>query len=261
MRISLNTSKWYDNVWAALTFFTRLPLWRIYCPPRSSYAAVVEFWPLAGWVTGGLMAATLYLGALVFPYPIAVLSAVAVRILLTGALHEDGLADFFDGFGGGSDRQRILDIMKDSRIGTYGVISLVIYLLILGSCLLAMPPELAAISILAADPYAKMIAGQFTTRMPYARDEATSKAKIVYRPMSIRAGILLFIQGMLPSVPLFVFFGHALRWESLVFIPCIVCYFIYIYIMKKIHGYTGDCCGAMFLLTELSCYLAIVYMY
>lgn len=260
MRISLNTSKWYDNVWAALTFFTRLPFWRIYCPPRSSYAAVVEFWPLAGWITGGLMAATLYFATLVFPYPVAVMLAIAVRILLTGALHEDGLADFFDGFGGGNDRQHILEIMKDSHIGTYGVISLVIYLLIFGSCLLAMQPAFAAISILAADPYAKMIAGQFTTRMPYARDVATAKAKVVYRPMSVKAGILLFIQGILPSLPLLFLFGGMLRWELLVFIPCMVCYFIYIYIMKKIHGYTGDCCGAMFLLTELSFYLAVVYM-
>ena len=119
MRISLNTSKWYDNVWAALTFFTRLPLWRIYSPPRSSYAAVVEYWPLAGWITGGLMALTMYLATLVFPYPIAILLAIATRILLTGALHEDGLADFFDGFGGGNDRQRILDIMKDWYIWSY----------------------------------------------------------------------------------------------------------------------------------------------
>ena len=260
MRISLNTSKWYDNVWAALTFFTRLPLWRIYSPPRSSYAAVVEYWPLAGWITGGLMALTMYLATLVFPYPIAILLAIATRILLTGALHEDGLADFFDGFGGGNDRQCILDIMKDSHIGTFGVISLVIYLLLLASCLFSIQPELAAVAIFAADPYAKMISGQFTTRMPYARSEATSKAKVVYRDMSVKSGILLFIQGMLPSLPLFLLFGNILRWDLLIFVPCIVCYFIYLFIMKKLHGYTGDCCGAMFLLTELSYYLMIVYM-
>ena len=108
-----------NNAWAALMFFTRLPLWRLHQPPRESFRAVVEYWPLAGWVTGGLMALTLYASSHFLPYSIAVLLAIVVRLLLTGALHEDGLADFCDGFGGGTDRQRILDIMKDSRIGTY----------------------------------------------------------------------------------------------------------------------------------------------
>ena len=101
MRISLNTSKWYDNVWAAFIFFTRLPLWRIHEPPRECYRAVVEYWPLVGWLTGALMGGVIYLGGMFLPQAVAVLLAIAARILLTGALHEDGLADFFDGFGGG----------------------------------------------------------------------------------------------------------------------------------------------------------------
>jgi adenosylcobinamide-GDP ribazoletransferase len=65
------------------------------------------------------MAATLYVGSMYLPYIIAVLLAIVVRLLVTGALHEDGLADFLDGFGGGGhDRERILAIMKDSHIGT-----------------------------------------------------------------------------------------------------------------------------------------------
>ena len=61
MGISLNTSKWYDRLWAALIFFTRLPFWRIYQPPKEAYQGVVEFWPLAGWLTAGVMAGVLYL--------------------------------------------------------------------------------------------------------------------------------------------------------------------------------------------------------
>ena len=114
MRISLNTFKWYDPAWAAFIFFTRLPLWRIHEPPRECYRSVVEFWPLVGWLTGGIMAAVIYFGSFIMPHAITVLLAIAARILVTGALHEDGLADFFDGFGGGgNNRQRILDIMKD----------------------------------------------------------------------------------------------------------------------------------------------------
>ena len=117
MEISLNTSKFYDRLWAALIFFTRLPFWRIYQPPKEAYQGVVEFWPLAGWLTAGVMASVLYGASMVFNYEIAIVLAIVSRLLLTGALHEDGLADFFDGFGGGGrDRQRILDIMKDSHI-------------------------------------------------------------------------------------------------------------------------------------------------
>ena len=125
-----------------------------------------------GWLTGGVMAATLYFGSMALPYTVAVMLAIAVRLLLTGALHEDGLADFFDGFGGGgNDRQRILDIMKDSHIGTYGVLGLVLYLALLAGALLSLSPEMAALVILAADPYAKMVAAQLIQMMPYARKE------------------------------------------------------------------------------------------
>lgn len=247
----------FQCIWAALIFFTRLPFWRIYQPPRECYRTVVEHWPLAGWLTGGIMAAIIYFGNLLFPMQTTVILAILARILVTGALHEDGLADFCDGFGGGgNNRQRILDIMKDSRTGTYGVLGLVIYALTLWSCLSNMPAEMAALTVLAADPYCKMLAGQITQIMPYARNEETSKAHTIYRKFSIPAGISLFIQGMLPMTPLLYCYGnYTLHWEQIIFIPCIVMYFLYLLIWKRLRGYTGDCCGAVFLLTELSFYL------
>ena len=125
MQMSIDQTKWYDRIWAAFIFFTRLPFWRLHEPPKECYKTVVEHWPLTGWLTGGAMGLVIYFGSLVLPMTVTVLLAIAVRLLITGALHEDGLADFFDGFGGGgNDRQRILYIMKDSRIGTYGVLGL-----------------------------------------------------------------------------------------------------------------------------------------
>lgn len=262
MRISLNTSKWYDNIWAAFIFFTRLPLWRIYSPPQACYRTVVEHWPLAGWLTGGVMASVIYFGSNVFPFSVAVVLAILSRILVTGALHEDGLADFFDGFGGGgSDRRKILDIMKDSRIGTFGVLSLAVYLLLLYFTLSSMPARLAALAVLAADPYAKMLASQTVMMLPYARTEETSKAHVVYRRMNVRAGISLFVQGVLPLAVLLYACGGLLRWEIIVFIPGLVMYFLYLFIWRRLRGYTGDCCGALFLMIELSFYLCVSYQF
>ena len=256
MEIQLDQTRWYDRIWAAFIFFTRLPFWRLHQPPKACYKTVVEHWPLTGWLTGGAMAATLYFGSMVMAYPVVVIAAIVVRLLVTGALHEDGLADFLDGFGGGgTDRQRILDIMKDSHIGTYGVLGLILYELLLGATLLSMSPEIAALAILAADPYSKMVASQLITMMPYARTEETAKNKTVYRKMGWKAGVGLAIQGLLPMAAFL--YDTGLPWETVIFLPCIVMYFLYLLIWHRLQGYTGDCCGAVCLLVELAVYLVI----
>jgi adenosylcobinamide-GDP ribazoletransferase len=280
MQISQNTSKipgqgsparslWYDRLWAALIFFTRLPFWRIYQPPKEAYQGVVEFWPLAGWLTAGIMAGVLYGTSMVFNYEIAIVLAVVSRLLLTGALHEDGLADFFDGFGGGGrDRQRILDIMKDSHIGTYGVLALIVYFALLFFALHSLTPVDAAFAILIVDPYAKMMSAFVIQAMPYARTEETAKNKTVYRKFSVAAGIGLAIQGLLP-IGLYLWWmqerlrlgelgsGMRIDGSALIFLPCLTTCFLYLLIWRRLRGYTGDCCGALFLLTELTAYLVI----
>ena len=224
MQTSIDQTKWYDRIWASLIFFTRLPFWRLHQPPKECYQSVVEHWPLVGWLTGGVMAATLYFSSMVLPYTVAVILAIAARLLLTGALHEDGLADFFDGFGGGgNDRQRILDIMKDSHIGTYGVLGLILYLALLAGALLSIEPKNAILM------------------MPYARKEEEAKAKTVYRKFGATTGISLAIQGLLPMGTFIWLTGIA--WETVIFLPCLVMYFLYLLMWRKIHGYTGDCCG------------------
>ena len=257
MEVSIGQTHFYDRIWAALIFFTRLPFWRLHQPPKACYETVVEHWPLVGWLTGGVMAATLYGASMVLPYQVAVLVAIVMRLLLTGALHEDGLADFLDGFGGGgNNRQRILDIMKDSHIGTYGVIGLVLYLLLLFFSLSSMSQEMAALAILAADPYAKMLTAQLVSMMPYARREEEAKAKVIYRKITLVSGISLAVQGLLPIGLLVWYMGIA--WEALIFIPALVMYFLYLLIWRRLHGYTGDCCGAVCLMVELSVYLTLM---
>ena len=253
MEDSAVKTRWYDNIWAALIFFTRLPFWRIHQPPQASYKAVVEYWPLTGWLTGGAMAATLYFGSMVLPHAVAVIAAIAVRLLITGALHEDGLADFMDGFGGGGNRDRILSIMKDSHIGTYGVLGLIIYMQLLGTALYSLPVTVAALTILAADPFSKMVTSQLVNMLPYARREEEAKNKTVYRKPSLAAGLSLTVQGLLPMALMIWLTGTP--WYLFIAIPPLVMYFLYLLMLRKIQGYTGDCCGAVCLLVELAAYL------
>ena len=258
MQQSINPSKWYDRIWAAFIFFTRLPFWRLYQPNKEAYQTVVEHWPLTGWLTGGIMAATLFGACHILPYPVAVIIAIIVRLFLTGALHEDGLADFFDGFGGGTDRQRILTIMKDSHIGTYGVLALIFYFLLLWGILVSLPPMTAVFAILAADPLAKMFSAQIVNFMPYARREEEAKNKTVYRSISSLSTFSLALQGLLPSLPL-IFLTNT-DWWLAILAPILIVTILFLVVWHKIRGYTGDCCGAICLLAELSFYLALLLL-
>ena len=247
---------WRDRLFAAFIFFTRLPFWRIHQPRKEAYETVVELWPLTGWLTAGCMAATLYFGSFVVPTALAAMAAIIVRILITGALHEDGLADFIDGFGGGgTNRRRILDIMKDSHIGTYGVVGLILYFMLLHQSLTILPPRITALMILAADPFFKMMTAQLIQMMPYARTAETAKGQVVYRKISIKAGLLLLIQGTLPAIGLWYFAGLPYLGIAM---PTLVFYLLYLLMHRRINGYTGDCCGAVFLLTELTFYLTYI---
>jgi adenosylcobinamide-GDP ribazoletransferase len=198
------------------------------------------------------MSGVMWLTVQVFPLQVAVVFAMLSRVLVTGALHEDGLADFMDGFGGGGgDRERTLEIMKDSHTGVYGVIGLVFYFLL--SCILLsglQPPD-ACLIVLIADPFCKFIASQITWFLPYARTASTSKSGVVYCRMSAGPFAISALSGLLPLalVP------HA-WWLVMTLFPISVCTLLLQLMKRRIGGYTGDCCGALFLLCELSFYLA-----
>lgn len=138
-------------------FFTRLPFWKIANVPPVYFKRVVDYWPFVGWLTGGIMAGTLWITAEFLPVQIAVLMALAARLLATGALHEDGLADFCDGFGGGTSRDKILSIMKDSHIGTYGVLGLLFYYGLMWNILTTLSVPLACAAILSGDAWSKFV--------------------------------------------------------------------------------------------------------
>lgn len=240
---------------AALIFFTRLPFWRLGEVPSDYYKRVVELWPVIGWLTGSLSALTVYLAWHVFTPVVAVALAFLVRILITGALHEDGLADFCDGMGGGTSRERILAIMKDSHIGTYGVIGLIIYYILAVGALSGMSQGVVMAVMFAADAWSKWCAAQIINFLPYSRTEAQAKNRTVYTHMSFSAIIVGFLAG---SLPLIVLPFNLLPAAGA---PVIVSFLLILLMRHKLGGYTGDCCGATFLLSELSFFLTASAIY
>lgn len=243
---------------AALIFFTRLPLWKFkaFNLPAKYFKQVINYWAVVGWLTAGVMAGVLWLSVQVLPFPIAVILAIISRVLLTGALHEDGLADFFDGFGGGGTKERTLEIMKDSHIGTYGVLGLILYFLLLYQLLVHLPFSFAVYAILAADPLCKLISSFIASVLPYARTEETSKSKVVYNRTSLIPLAVSLVFGLTPFLILFDY-----RFWLAILLPILVFVLLALIMKRKIQGYTGDCCGAMFLLTELSFYLGILIIF
>lgn len=238
---------------AALTIFTRIPICKWVDIPQSYYSSVVVYWPLTGWVTGGITSAALWLAAQVLPMLPAVIIALTLRFLLTGALHEDGLADFCDGFGGGGKKERILAIMKDSHIGTYGVIGLIFYNLWFISLVSSLPLGIATVGVFASDAFAKACGSQLTNLLPYSRPEG-AKNKIKYDRMTISQVLTAIAAGLLP-VGLLAVFNPLLMLSAIA--PVIMISLLIAYLNRKIGGYTGDCCGASCLLCEISMLAAI----
>ncbi|MBQ9676116.1 MAG: adenosylcobinamide-GDP ribazoletransferase [Bacteroidaceae bacterium] len=234
-----------DRILATLMFFTRLPFWRIKQVDAEHFKHVVPLWPLAGWLTGGIMVGVLWLAAQVFPLSVAWIIAIIARLLITGCLHEDGLADFCDGMGGGVTRERILLIMKDSHIGTYGVIGLIIYFLLLTQ-MSALPLSLLCAIVFTGDVWCKFVSSHIINILPYARKEEEAKNKTVYQRMTALEAFVGAIIGCLP----FVLFLPKHYWPAL--LAPVVVFILLVWLMKRrIQGYTGDCCGALFLISEL----------
>jgi adenosylcobinamide-GDP ribazoletransferase len=248
-------------------FFTRLPLWRIGKVPADSFKRIVVYWPLTGLLTGGIMTAVYLLAVyLNFHVITAVLLALISRLLLTGALHEDGLADFFDGFGGGQTREQVLSIMKDSHIGVFGVLGLILYILLWVSSVFILAQQFKSeeyIIFFTCDIWSKWCASQIVNLLPYVRKEEESKIKKTYDRMSPGRFITGFIFGILPFIYSIVFknqlntFGNHIIIIISAIVPFVTMLFLTRYMKRRIHGYTGDCCGAAFLLCELSYLLTL----
>ena len=162
---------------AAVQFLTRLPIQFFSSHDAADFHSSAKYFSLVGALIGGVAAAVLLAATIVFPQPAPVILALAAGVALTGALHEDGLADAADGLFGGRTRERRLEIMKDSRIGVFGALALAFVIALKAAALTALDPLMAALSLVAAHAGARAAAVAAMGSLPYAGDAAAAKLK------------------------------------------------------------------------------------
>ena len=240
----------------ALMFYTRLPVprWVGHSPEQLNRAT--RYFPLVGWIAGGTVAGTIYLSHWILPLSVSVLLGLAIGILLTGAFHEDGFADVCDGFGGGWTPEQILTIMKDSRLGTYGTVGL---LLLLGTKFAALYElgqrslPLLYITLVTSHALSRGLAATFIRTHRYVRADADSKAKPVAQRLLT---IDLLVAGVFALLPLLIF-PH--WWLILGVLPALLMrLYLGYYFNRHLGGYTGDCLGATQQLGELAMTLGVL---
>ncbi len=242
-----------ESFFGALRFFTRLPVpaWVGHSDAQLNRSA--RYFPAVGLVVGLIGALVWLVASLFWPKTIAILLALGATILVTGAFHEDGLADMTDGFGGGWDKERILEIMKDSRVGSFGVIVLVLTLLGRFMALVELPNTWVFMALLGAHAVSRFCATALLFVMDYVREDASSKSKplatrISPRALDVAAAIALLPCLLLPFWPMLL--GLALAG--------LVTFLLARFFMRWIGGYTGDCLGAVQQAAELAFYLGLL---
>lgn len=237
----------YQYFCNALVFYSRIPGPRHIPYNDTLLARGSRYFPLIGMLLAAAGAAVIYLLSQVLPASVAVLVGMAFMLLSTGAFHEDGLADACDGFGGGYNPEKILLIMKDSRIGTYGAAALCLLLLTRWQTLSLLPlTQLAGVMICAAG-LSRAAAISISLFLPYQRLDLDSKAKPIARNLRRKDVILAWGFALLPLcfLPLNVSLAALASSIAIAFLAGR-------YYLRHLGGYTGDCLGAAQQVCELA---------
>ena len=224
----------------ALLFLTRLPAGKIDTFEPASIARAAKFFPLIGGLVGAISAAALLASAIVLPQPIPVVVGLAAAALITGALHEDGLADTADGLFGGTTPERRLEIMKDSRIGTFGVLVLLIAIAFKAAALIPLDPMSAARTLVVAHAGARLAAVAAMWALPYAGDPTVAKSgPLATAVRSSELGIATVFTGAIGFACLAPATLIAGFIAGLLAAACVT-----ILAKRRIGGITGDVLGA-----------------
>ena len=247
----------------ALQFYSRIPVagrvaaWMGWEP--SWLGRATRYFPLVG-VVVALGQAFVYVAAsVVLPHPVALLLAIAAGLLLTGMFHEDGWADFCDGFGGATDRARTLAIMRDSRIGAYGAIGTGVLLLLRFETLAHVDTDWIVASLVCAAAFSRGCAVLVMASLPYARDDdAGGTAKPVATHVSPADVGLAAALAVLPTLLLASWTGDASPGLLGVSFALLVTAAMRRIVRRRLGGYTGDCLGAVQQVAEVAFLLGML---
>jgi adenosylcobinamide-GDP ribazoletransferase len=249
----------------ALEYLTRLrkPRWvgfdAAWLPQSMSYL------PVVGMVVGLGSALAFWVFAQLLPGNLAVLAAIVVGLLMTGALHEDGLADTCDALGAGGSQERMLAIMQDSRLGTYGVLGLVAMLLARFLSLDWLPAPWVMFALVVAHTWSRIGPLALMASLAHVRRTGPSKARAATTDVGWRAVVIGIAWGLLlllACLAILMFAGHP--WWIVAplcagaGLGLLASVLAGIWAAQHLGGYTGDTLGAAQQCGELVCYLTMV---
>lgn len=236
----------------ALLYYTRIPVPKNICYSEINQSKAFRYFPLIGIFSGGIGALVFYTSNFLLPVSISVLFAIGVMIQITGAIHEDGFADFFDGFGGGATQESILRIMKDSHTGVYGSISISLLMLFKYLSLTEIHEAEIPVVLIGAHSISRLFPVYLINFSQYVR---TDLCKSAHTKRKID-GITLTIATIIAFLPLVLFSLEFVAVYITVSFAILILYRRYLH--KKIGGFTGDTLGAIQQITEVVFYIAYI---
>lgn len=246
----------FELFFIAMAFFTRIPVPTWVSFNKESLNKANRYFALIGILIGVMSALVYMLSLQILPVSVSILFAMLTSILITGAFHEDGLADCADGLGGGWTIADKLKIMKDSNIGTYGAVTLVLTLLFKFTLLI----ELAKINanliiptLILAHCLSRVASASIIFTDNYVSESETSKSKSLAKNQSLNELFILLITGVFALIV-----TNTGAIISLIIGLIILRYLLILFFRKQIGGYTGDTLGATQQISELLCYLILL---
>ncbi len=234
---------------AAVQYFTRLPVPTWVGHSQAQLNGAARYFPAVGALVGSLGALVLLASRVLWPMSVAVALAMLMTALVTGAFHEDGLADAIDGLGGSYDRARALEIMKDSRIGSFGALALILILLVKYAAVSSVAAPAGALLLIAGHTISRATNVILILTLSYVRDEGQSRAKPLVQSVS---GITVAVAVATSFVALLPVGLRALPGFGGVLLVTIWWRHV---LVRRLGGYTGDCLGASQQIAECAFYL------
>ncbi|WP_296237540.1 adenosylcobinamide-GDP ribazoletransferase [Psychrobacter sp. UBA5136] len=247
----------------AVQFLTRLPVPQFanYNPQWLHESS--RHFPAVGLLVGLLCAGVFWLSSPLFTPLVAAVLSTAFGIKLTGAFHEDGLADSCDGLGGGLTRARTLEIMKDSRLGTYGVLGLVSALLLKISLLASMPLSVAIVALIIGHTASRLLCISLLALLPYGGEIEHAKAKPMAQQLTPLQGLLSSGWLILAGVLVMLLFPNTVQqigiwqWSLALLLGIVATDYMRRLLRRRLNGYTGDGLGATQQLSEIAIYIGL----